>query len=535
MELVAKSVPDAEITSGEALRTVLETALDAVVVMDAEGAVVDWNRMAEATFGWTSSEAVGQLMADLIIPPRYREAHNRGLAHYLDTGQGPILRQRIEITALHKSGREFPIELSVTPTDLAGRTNFLGFLRDISERRRAEELLERQLRDANLLWRVTGLAAQTGSLHDALTASLEAICEMTGWPIGHALIPSEAAPMRLESTAIWRLDSPEKFQMLTEVTAGVEFSIGVGLPGQALQSGEPVWMSNLDTNPAFFRARMSRELGVRAGFAFPVKSAGRVIAVLEFFSEHPARPDPELLLTVRTIGDQVGRVFERIQSEDMLRKEKLALEQEVAERKRVERHQALLLAELNHRVKNMLTVVMGIAAQTARASPSIQSFSESFLGRLSSLAHTYTLLTAANWETTPLGGLAEGLFSSHAVPCGPRLALSGPAVMLEPRAALSMSMILHELITNALKYGALATSDGHISLSWTLERAGDTGRVVIRWREMGVLLNGPPTRAGFGSKMIEATVRHELRGMVIADWRSDGVEYRIEFPSRSLD
>ena len=119
MELVAKSVPDAEITSGEALRTVLETALDAVVVMDAEGAVVDWNRMAEATFGWTSSEAVGQLMADLIIPPRYREAHNRGLAHYLDTGQGPILRQRIEITALHKSGREFPIELSVTPTDLS--------------------------------------------------------------------------------------------------------------------------------------------------------------------------------------------------------------------------------------------------------------------------------------------------------------------------------------------------------------------------------------------------------------------------------
>ena len=525
----------AELTSSDSLRPVLETALDAVVLMSTKGIVMDWNRTAEATFGWQPGEAVGQLMADLIIPHRYREAHNRGLAHYLATGHGPILGQRIEITALHKSGREFPIELSVTSTDLAGRPVFLGFLRDISERRRAEELLERQLRDANLLSRITGLASQTESLHEALKASLEAICEMTGWPIGHALIPSERHPSHLRSTAIWRLASPEKFQMLTEVTASVEFSAGVGLPGQVLASGEPAWMSDLETNPSFLRARMSRELGVRAGFAFPVKSAGQVIAVLEFFSERSEKPDTELLLTARTIGDQVGRVFERIRSEEMLRKEKLALEQEVAERKRIEQHQGLLLAELNHRVKNMLTVVIGIAAQTARTSTSIQSFSESFLGRLSSLAHTYTLLTAANWETTPLGGLAEELFSSHAVPVGSRLTLEGPAVMLEPRAALSVSMILHELITNALKYGALTVPDGHISLSWNFAGAAETRAVMIRWRETGVLLNGPPRSTGFGSKMIEATVRHELRGNAVAHWRGDGVEYLIEFPCRLLD
>ena len=510
----------------------LETALDAVVVMDAAGRVIDWNRTAEATFGWTANEAVGQLMADLIIPHQYRDAHNRGLTQYLETGRGPILRQRIEITALHKSGHELPVELSVTPTAVSGQTVFLGFLRDISERRRAKALLERQVRDATLLSRVTSLAAQTESLHDALTASLEAICEMTGWPIGHALIPSDTEPLKLQSTAIWRLASPEKFLALTDATAGVEFSMGAGLPGQVLQSGEPVWMSDLESNPAFVRARMSRELGVRAGFAFPVKSAGTVIAVLEFFSEHPAKLDPELLLTVRTIGDQVGRVFERIRSEGLLRREKLALEQEVAERKRIEEHQALLLAELNHRVKNMLTVVMGIAAQTARASPSIQSFSESFLGRLSSLAHTYTLLTASHWKAAPLGGLAEELFSSHAVPGESRLTLSGPAVMLEPRAVLSVSMILHELITNALKYGALASPTGRISVGWSVEHDGEEGRVTIRWRETGVLIKHPPPRAGFGSKMINATARHELHGTAIVHWHEDGVEYLIEFPSR---
>ncbi len=168
---------DSEIASPHALRPVLETALDAVVIMDSDGRVLDWNRTAEATFGWASSEAVGQFMASLIIPHQYRDAHNQGLARYLETGHGPVLRQRIEITALHRSGREFPVELSITPTGAGRHTVFLGFLRDISERRRAEELLARQLRYATLLSRVTGLAAQTESLHDALAASLEAICD----------------------------------------------------------------------------------------------------------------------------------------------------------------------------------------------------------------------------------------------------------------------------------------------------------------------------------------------------------------------
>jgi PAS domain S-box-containing protein len=526
---------DSEIASPHALRPVLETALDAVVIMDSDGRVLDWNRTAEATFGWASSEAVGQFMASLIIPHQYRDAHNQGLARYLETGHGPVLRQRFEITALHRSGREFPVELSITPTGAGRQTVFLGFLRDISQRRRAEELLARQLRDATLLSRVTGLAAQTESLHDALAASLEAICEITGWPIGHALVASDVEPLQLQSTAIWRLTDPETFQVLAEVTTEVEFLAGVGLPGQVLESGEPAWMSDLDTNPEFVRARMSRDLGIRAGFAFPVKSAGRIIAVLEFFSAGPAKPDPDLLLTVRTIGDQVGRVFERIRSEEMLRTEKRALEQEVAERKRIERHQALLLAELNHRVKNMLTVVMGIAAQTARASASIQSFSESFLGRLSSLARTYTLLTAANWNATSIRGLADELFLSHATLAETRLELSGPALMLNPRTALATSMILHELITNALKYGALSTTNGHISLRWDTEGAADTGRVLIRWRETGVPLDSPPTRTGFGSKMIEATARHELHGKAVPHWHTDGLEYLVDFPSSSVE
>lgn len=327
-------IPTVQITPG-GLRPVLETALDAVVVMEADGSVRDWNAAAEATLGWSRADAVGRLLADLVIPHAFRELHARGLAHYLTTGEGPVLRKRIEVTALHRSGREFPIELSITPTEDAGRTVFLGFLRDISERRRSEQLVERQLRDATLLSRVTSLAAKTGSLDEALSASLEAICEVTGWPLGHAFVVSAANPVELCSTPIWRGSPPDSFRKLTENTARTEFSRGVGLPGKVLESGAPVWISDLKGDPGFIRAQGSDDLGVRSAFAFPVQSSGRTAAVLEFFSDRTSKPDAELILTVQTLGEQVGRVFERISSESQLRAEKASLELEVIERKRI--------------------------------------------------------------------------------------------------------------------------------------------------------------------------------------------------------
>ncbi len=96
------------------LQTVLDTALDAVVVMGEDDRVIGWNAKAEQSFGWSADEALGAKLSELIIPPQYREAHEKGLAHYLATGEGPVLNQHIEITALHREGHEIPIELSIT-------------------------------------------------------------------------------------------------------------------------------------------------------------------------------------------------------------------------------------------------------------------------------------------------------------------------------------------------------------------------------------------------------------------------------------
>jgi two-component system, LuxR family, sensor kinase FixL len=118
----------------DALRLVLETALDAVVVMKSDGVVADWNDRAAGVFGWSRDEAVGRTMADLIIPERYREAHRTGLQRYLETGMGSVLGTRIEVAGLKKNGTEFPVELSISPVRNGKSVLFVGCLRDLTER-----------------------------------------------------------------------------------------------------------------------------------------------------------------------------------------------------------------------------------------------------------------------------------------------------------------------------------------------------------------------------------------------------------------
>ena len=131
-------------------RAIVESALDAVVTMDERGIITGWNSQAASMFGYQEQEISGRLLSETILPLRYREAHSNGLQRYLSSGYGPILNQRVELSALHKDGREFPIELSVTAVTIEGRKVFSAFLRDISERKQAERALKEayeQLRD----------------------------------------------------------------------------------------------------------------------------------------------------------------------------------------------------------------------------------------------------------------------------------------------------------------------------------------------------------------------------------------------------
>ena len=302
------------------LGAVLKTALDAVVVMRMDGVVAGWNDVAERTLGWSYAEAFGHRMSELIIPHRYRTAHEHGLAHYLATGEGPVLDRHFEITALHRDGHELPIELSITRTEQFGEPVFLGFLRDISERHQAA------------------------------------------------------------------------------------------------------------------------------------------------------------------------------------------------------RRQELMIGELNHRVKNLLGVVAGIAHQTARSSDTVPAFIDAFGGRLSSLGRAHEILTTGTWERAPLRSLVTELLGPYLTGAEPQMTASGPDVLLAPRYLISVSMIVHELLTNAVKYGALSCPEGRVTLIWAIAE----GQLTLDWIETGMTGVVPPTRQGFGTRMIGRSISHELRGRGCGSaWKKD--------------
>lgn len=311
---------------------VLDTALDSVVVMNADGHVLEWNSKAEELFGWTRAEIMGQDMANFMIPLQHREAHRQGLAHYLATGVGPVLRKRIEITALTKAGLEIPVELSISPSQYNGAQIFIGFIRDARDKQEREHLLARQ---------------------------------------------------------------------------------------------------------------------------------------------------------------------------------------------------ALLLAELEHRSKNMLALIMGMTNQTARGATSVESFKKALLGRLQSLGRAYGLLTAKDWESTNVSTLVEEVLRPH-IPHERHFEFSGPHIVLPAKTALSISMVLHELATNASKYGALKH---HGLVRLTVDHDGSRGWTNLHWLEQGVPGLVQPSRTGFGSKLISATVEHDLQGTIQHSYGSSGVEYRISFPT----
>ncbi|HLG22005.1 MAG TPA: PAS domain S-box protein, partial [Candidatus Manganitrophaceae bacterium] len=164
------------------VRAVLENTLDAVVGIDGRGIIIDWNVRAEAIFGWNRDEAVGRRLSETIIPEKYREAHERGLALFSETGEGPILNRRIELSALRRDGEEFPVDLTVTPVQNEEETIFYAFIRDIAERKRAEGKIKFQ---ANLL-EVVGQAVIATDLNGSIIFWNRFAEKLYGWPASEA-------------------------------------------------------------------------------------------------------------------------------------------------------------------------------------------------------------------------------------------------------------------------------------------------------------------------------------------------------------
>jgi len=189
----------------------------------------------------------------------------------------------------------------------------------------------------------------------------------------------------------------------------------------------------------------------------------------------------------------------------------------------------LLISEMNHRVKNILAVASSLAMQTLRSTTGTDEFASVFEGRLAALSKAHDLLTIENWAQVPLRDLivsAMGLQKGN----HERAMIDGPPVRLAAKAATTISLVIHELCTNATKYGAFSNDTGRIDIKWAQEMRPDGTFLVIRWRENGGPLVKPPTRKGFGSELILRGIKYELRGTSTIDYRPAGVEVQISIP-----
>jgi PAS domain S-box-containing protein len=202
---------------------------------------------------------------------------------------------------------------------------------------------------------------------------------------------------------------------------------------------------------------------------------------------------------------------------------------DITEQKRWEEHQRLLIAELNHRVKNTLATVQSIASQTFKGEHQSNGTRQAFEGRLFALAKAHDVLTRENWEGAELGEIVTEAMNPYRRGGAERIQVKGPKVRLEPRAALAIAMALHELATNAAKYGALSVPSGRVSIEWSVTR-GKPRHLTLRWEERNGPPVSPPKQMGFGTRLIQRSLALDLGGEVDLTYEPTGLVCVVTAP-----
>jgi two-component sensor histidine kinase len=237
---------------------------------------------------------------------------------------------------------------------------------------------------------------------------------------------------------------------------------------------------------------------------------GETIDNQEFAYILPSGVHRYLLSSARPIRDPSGSIIGAVQ-----------ISLDISERKRGEEQRQLLLNELNHRVKNTLAVVQSIATQTLRNAADLPEAGRNLSSRLVSLAKAHDALTRQNWSGADLGDLIANSITAHA--SLDRFRISGEDVWLPPTVALSFALALHELTTNAIKYGALSNAAGTISIAWTITGEEDGRKLKLEWRESGGPPVTPATRKGFGTQLLTRVFDNEQSGGVVLRYEPSGL------------
>lgn len=208
----------------------------------------------------------------------------------------------------------------------------------------------------------------------------------------------------------------------------------------------------------------------------------------------------------------------------------LTVARDISEQRQAEARQGVLLMEMEHRLKNTLSIVQAIATQTLRNASSLSVAAESFGARMLALAQAHDVLMQGAWASASLHGLVDGAVRLHGDGMPERFRVTGPEIMVGPRAALTLALMLHELGTNAAKYGALSNAEGRVEIGWRIVGEAAQERLWFRWAERGGPPVAPPTRSGFGSRLIERSLVHSFGGSARLRYPRGGVVLALTAP-----
>lgn len=442
-------------SSEELLRLLIQSATDfAIISVDVGGAVTSWNVGAERLLGFADSEIVGS-DGDVVFTPEDRAAGAPEAERTQARAKGRAEDERWHV---RKDGSRFWGSGIMMP--LADRSGFVKIMRDLTERRVAQE----QLRQSEELFRL--LATN---------------------------IPQLVFRTRASGSRTW--GSP---QWITFTGLSFDNSLGFGwldaVHPEDREATRAEWASAAETGEYYIEHRIRR------------KADGE-------YRWHQTRAKPLREIPTDN-GDWVGTSTD------------------VHEMRGLQERQRVLLAELQHRTRNLLGLVQAISRQTMRASRSLDAFASEFEARLRALSRVQGLLARVDHTLVDLRELLEAELRAHinddVEP--EKVAIEGPPVALSATSAQALALAIHELVTNAVKHGALKEPFGRVDVSWRIERRdGAKPRAILDWRESGVLMpdRSGPVHKGYGAELIERALPYQLGAETLLEFHADGVHCRI--------
>ena len=369
-----------------------------------------------------------------------------------------------------------PFSASELLARVEGHIKMSHFRRETEQAlKESKQLLSAELAAMTRMQQVSTRLVQAGNISTLLDEMLDAAIELSHADMGNIQLLENGA-LRIVAQRGFETPFVDFFETIRE---------GVAACGAALQRGERIIVEDVAASEIFAATAalpVMRAADVRAVQSTPlVTRAGQILGMLSTHYRSPRRPDDHELRLLDVLARQAADILER---------------------RRAEETQQFLVAELNHRVKNTLASVQAIAHQMLRRTRDPVEFAAGFSGRIQSLARVHTMLSTTSWQSVDLRQLIRDQLLAGAVD-ETRLIAWGPPVHLEAQQALHMALMLHELGTNAIKYGALSAAKGTVTVSWSV----DDAVLRLRWEERGGPAVPAPARRGFGRTLIEQSAR----------------------------